>query len=185
MPADTTTEQAFRELAPALHRWFTVRGAGHDADDLVQETFLRVHAQLADAQDIHNREAWIRTVARNLFLDRIRRRSTLPLADTGDLPAPEPDDEDHALDHHVGAWLRHFLTTLPEPYRVAVDLAEVQGLNQQQVADRLSLSLSGAKSRIQRGRDLLRRRLLDCCHVEVDRRGHVLDVMRRKPECDC
>lgn len=184
MPADAT-EQAFLDLAPALHRWFTVRGAGDEADDLVQETFLRVHAHLATSPDVRSLEAWIRTVARNLFLDRVRRRSPAPLPDDLDLPAPAPDDEDRTLDRQVGTWLRYFLTTLPDAYRAAVELAEVDGLDQQQIATKLELSLSGAKSRIQRGRDLLRRRVLDCCHVELDRRGHVLEVKRRNDRCRC
>jgi len=60
---------------------------------------------------------------------------------------------------------------LPEKYRVAIRLSEVEGA-QQDVADRLGLSLSGAKSRIQRGRLLLKGVLVQCCTFHRDRRGN-------------
>ncbi len=65
--------------------------------------------------------------------------------------------------------------SLPDGYREAVELAEVEGLPQQEIADRLGLSLSGAKSRIQRGRVMLRDALEACCHFEFDSRGNMMD----------
>jgi RNA polymerase sigma-70 factor (ECF subfamily) len=57
-----------------------------------------------------------------------------------------------------------------------VRLAEIEGLPQQEVADRLGLSLSGAKSRIQRGRAMFKKELEQCCRFEFDRRGNLMDV---------
>ena len=72
---------------------------------------------------------------------------------------------------------------LPEKYREALRLVDLQGLSRQLAADRLGLSLSGAKSRVQRARVQLKALYLDCCHVEFDRTGHVLGF---EPHCaDC
>jgi RNA polymerase sigma-70 factor, ECF subfamily len=60
---------------------------------------------------------------------------------------------------------------LPEPYREAMKLVDFEGLSQQQLADRMDISLSGAKSRVQRARQQLREMVLDCCRVEWDGRG--------------
>ena len=67
------------------------------------------------------------------------------------------------------------IRSLPDGYWEAVQLAEVEGLPQQAVADRLGLSLSGAKSRIQRGRAMLKDALDQCCHFEFDSRGNMMD----------
>jgi RNA polymerase sigma-70 factor (ECF subfamily) len=67
---------------------------------------------------------------------------------------------------------------LPQPYREAVELAEFEGLTQRALADRLGISLSGAKSRVQRAREQLRTMLLDCCRIETDARGGVVDCQR-------
>ena len=64
---------------------------------------------------------------------------------------------------------------LPSAYREALTLTEIDGLTQAEMGRRLGLSLSGAKSRVQRGRAIVRDQLLDCCHVELDRRRHIID----------
>lgn len=72
--------------------------------------------------------------------------------------------------------MEELIAQLPETYREAVRLAEIDGFTQQEVADRLGLSLSGAKSRIQRGRVMLSDVLEQCCRFEFDRRGNLMDV---------
>ena len=67
------------------------------------------------------------------------------------------------------------MNRLPPAYRRAVTLAELEGLTQREVASSLGLSLSGAKSRVQRGRQMLAESLQDCCRVEFDRRGGIAD----------
>jgi RNA polymerase sigma-70 factor (ECF subfamily) len=64
---------------------------------------------------------------------------------------------------------------LPEPYRTALKLADLEGLSQQDIADREGISLSGAKSRVQRARRQLGDMIRDCCRVERDARGNVID----------
>jgi RNA polymerase sigma-70 factor (ECF subfamily) len=71
---------------------------------------------------------------------------------------------------------------LPDTYRDALLLTEYQGLNQRQMADRLGISFSGAKSRVQRARRMLRDMLLTCCHFELDRRGAIIDYYQH---CCC
>lgn len=75
------------------------------------------------------------------------------------------------------------MTELPEKYRQALLLTDIQGLTQQQLADQLNLSLSGAKSRVQRAREKLKDVLLGCCHLEFDRRGQVMAYQPQEPNC--
>jgi RNA polymerase sigma-70 factor (ECF subfamily) len=79
------------------------------------------------------------------------------------------------------------IDNLPEPYREAIVLTELEGLTQQQLAERAGLSLSGAKSRVQRGRAMLKAELEACCRFEFDQRGRVMDCEPRRrqpcPEC--
>ena len=78
---------------------------------------------------------------------------------------------------------------LPEPYRRAVTLTELDGLTQKDAAERLGLSLSGMKSRVGRGRGKLKELLLGCCNVELDSRGAVVDYEHRSGktcgDCGC
>jgi hypothetical protein len=76
---------------------------------------------------------------------------------------------------------------LPPRYRDALILTEWQGMSQDELAKKVGLSVSGAKSRVQRARSQLKQLLLDCCRFEIDRRGNVIDyTSRAKSECrDC
>ena len=73
------------------------------------------------------------------------------------------------------------IDALPEPYREAIILTELEGLTQKELGERLGISLSGAKSRVQRGREQLKQALVDCCKFEFDRRGRVIDCEPRSP----
>jgi len=154
-----------------------------DADDILQEVFLRVHRHLCCSPDWERPEAWFYQIARNLIIDYYRQRpwnelpDDLPLPDENGSPAAELDSEPQ-----LALSLRETLDALPEPYRQALILTEYEGLNQKELAEKLGLSLSGAKSRVQRARQKLRDLLLECCHFELDRRGRVIDYY---PRCCC
>ncbi len=81
------------------------------------------------------------------------------------------------------ASFRRMIHRLPGPYREAILLTEFEGLSQVEMARRLGISVSGAKSRVQRGRQQLKNMLLDCCHFEFDRRGRVFDCQARRNDC--
>ena len=71
------------------------------------------------------------------------------------------------------------MAALPSPYREAVTLTELQGMTQKDAAEMLGISLSGMKSRVQRGRQRIREMLQACCGIALDARGHVLSYERR------
>ncbi len=156
---------------------------GHLAGDLLQETFVRIHEGLGSLKDDERVLAWVYRVARNTIADHFRSTAEKRADEAADVPAQEPELDNYNED--VGQWLLEMLPSIPDRYRAAVELAEVEGLTQREVGERLGLSLSGAKSRVQRGRALLRDMLLGCCHLEFDRRGNVVDYERRGTCSSC
>ena len=74
---------------------------------------------------------------------------------------------------------------LPASYRDALVVTEFEGVSQVDAAHALGLSVSGMKSRVQRGREKLKAMLLDCCEVELDRRGSITDYRSRSGDCGC
>jgi RNA polymerase sigma-70 factor, ECF subfamily len=83
----------------------------------------------------------------------------------------------------IAAGLKNFIACLPEKYRQALLLTEFEGFSQLRLAESLGISLSGAKSQVQRGRAQLRQALLECCHFEFDRRGNLQDYIPRQECC--
>ena len=99
--------------------------------------------------------------------------------------ADEPDRRSETSAQRFTGWQDEMIGQLPEKYQQALRLAEIEGLPPWAIADRLGLSLSGAKSRIQRGRALLKRELEACCRFEFDRRGNLMDVIPKPGRCGC
>jgi len=172
------TELLWERFASDLAAWFRGRGVGADAaEDLLQETFLRLHDRRESLADEDRVAGWVRRVARNVWIDHLRRSGAHP---TEEAAEPQAEGQPDEVEAAVAGWLRGFVAALPEPYREAVELSELEGLSQAEVAERQGLSLSGAKSRVQRGRAKLREALLACCAFEFDRRGGLVGWSRRR-----
>jgi RNA polymerase sigma-70 factor (ECF subfamily) len=166
----TTPAQVWRDWQAALRRYVGRRvRQPADTDDVLHEVFLKIEAHLAQLREPGRLAAWLYRIADHAIADHYRNQrpwDELP----EDLPAPtatEPVDGIEAL----AACLLPMIETLPETYRNAVLWSEIDSLPQREVAERLGISLSGAKSRVQRGREKLRAIVLDCCHVEPDGDG--------------
>jgi RNA polymerase sigma-70 factor (ECF subfamily) len=152
------------------------------AEDVLQEVFLKVHQQVEMLKDVRKLESWLYQIARNAIIDYYRSsRPTVSLeaSDALDLPEDAPDDD---IISELFPSVRAMIRSLPEHDRQALVLTEYQGLTQKELSERLGLSFSGAKSRVQRAREKLKQQLLACCHFELDHRGHVINY---QPRCQC
>jgi len=157
-----------------------VRSAS-EAEDILHDVFLKMLASLASAQRVDHLRAWLFTVARNAVTDHFRGKRPMQ-----ELPAelaghgPEPGAERH---EDMGACLRPMIDALPERIRAALVLADLEGVRQRDVAVRLGISLPAAKSRILRGRRMIRGMIEECCHLELDARGGIMDYAVKPKGC--
>jgi RNA polymerase sigma-70 factor (ECF subfamily) len=184
-PADATTlDSLWSELGGDLRRYVAKRVPEGAVDDLHQEIFARVLARREELRDSDRVAPWVFRIARSVVVDHLRARRV----EVMDAEALAVQDEEGDADQSVrvlARWLAAMVSTLPEPYREAIELTELQGVAQAEAARRVGVSYSGFKSRVQRGRAKLREILQDCCAVELDVRGAVIDYQARceKPDC--
>lgn len=165
----------------ALHRFVLGRVRDRDAaEDIVHDVLLRGWAQRERLRDEAKLLAWLHQMTRNAIVDHYRAaRPSEELPE--ELTAPE--NEADAV-RELAPCLTPLIAQLPEGYRTAIELSEIEGLTQQETAQRLGITLSGAKSRVQRGRAKLQEMLLACCAVERDHRGAIVDYEpKAKPAC--
>ena len=152
-----------------------------DAEDILQEVFLKIHNSIGQLENKERLPAWLYRICRNAVIDYYRaRRREIDLSE--DL-AVETATYESDPETELAAGLRGMIGCLPEKYRQALILTELDGMKQAELADHLNLSLSGAKSRVQRGREMLREELLACCHFEFDRRGKIIHYVPRRDYC--
>lgn len=191
------TERVWIDMHAGLLR-FVGRRVRHDADaeDIVQRVFLKVHESLAGLKDADRLHAWIYQVTRRAIADHYRSpavRREVPMESEeapDDALRAAPDDE---ADREAGSeafrelasCLHPLVAQLTAADQEALRLVEVEGLSQIEAADKLGLSVSGMKSRVQRARGRLRHIVEDCCRIDLDRRGGIIGYRsRRRDRCD-
>lgn len=174
-----TTEMrgAWRELEQKLRPFVARRVRGVDAEDVLQDIFLRMQRGLCQLRDEQRFGPWVYQVARNAILDHQRTVQRCPLTAlhaAAEPAAPADEEDDGAVERELATYIAPFVAALPSPYREALTLTELEGLTQKDAAVMLGVSLSGMKSRVQRGRARLRVMLEECCDITVDARGRVI-----------
>ena len=155
-------------------------GASADADDILQNVFVKIHTHIHTLRKQDRLATWVYQITRNAIIDSYRARhphQSMP-ADLGAWDAPQESDPAT----QIGEYLRILVNGLAPKYRTAIILAEYNGLTSEELGRRLGLSVSGAKSRLQRARSQLRKQLLDCCRFEFDHAGNLLDY-EPNPNC--
>jgi RNA polymerase sigma factor (sigma-70 family) len=159
-----TWEEVVRDHSARVYRQaYRLTGNQHDAEDLTQDVFVRVFRAL-DGYQPGSFEGWLHRITTNLFLDRMRRRSRLRFDGFTDgaedrLPAGSPTPELAYADASFDADVEQALGRLPETFRLAVVLCDVEGLTYEEIAAALGVKLGTVRSRIHRGRGLLRQEL--------------------------
>jgi RNA polymerase sigma-70 factor, ECF subfamily len=156
---------------------------------------LRIHRSSGELEHVERVTGWIYRIASNAIVDYYRKpaRRELPAGwqlDVEDAVVSESasvsDEANTAeLRGELAQCLSPLIERLPASYRQALVLTELDGFTQTEAAARLGLSVSGMKTRVQRARGQLKELLLDCCHVELDRRRGVSGFRSRRGPCEC
>jgi len=176
------------ELSPPLRR-FLRRYIGEEAaaEDLLQETLIRVARGLPSFQGRASLKTWAFSIATRVAADHLRQPSRrvriVALGEPADSPeaglAAPPEVEERLVIDEMNACVRQFVDSLPEDYRAALVLHDLEGLSVAETAEISGCSLPTAKIRIHRARARLREILRQECDFYHDR----ADVLRcdRKP----
>lgn len=153
-------DELVRQHADRVYRLaYRLSGNQHDAEDLTQETFIRVFRSVQNYQP-GTFEGWLHRITTNLFLDMVRRRSRIRMEALPDdydrVPADDPNPEQIYHDARLNADLQAALDSLPPEFRAAVVLCDIEGLSYEEIGATLGVKLGTVRSRIHRGRHAIR-----------------------------
>ncbi len=144
------------------------------AEDLTQQALTKLFAAVAEGKNVKSLAAFLATTARNAVIDHYR--TTRPFAGLPELPDDSHEvDEAGPIRRRIAGWMPATVEGLPEPYRSTLRMTEIEGLSYGTVSARLGVTISAVKSRVRRGREMIRRDLLNCCRFSYDAAGRVVD----------
>ncbi|HXV59102.1 MAG TPA: RNA polymerase sigma factor SigZ [Vicinamibacteria bacterium] len=186
------TEAVWREFHQRLRSYLRKRVANEaDAEDLLQDVFTRIHENAHRLGELRSVSGWVHSITRNAVVDFYRsegsRAGRFAVADAGDVDANgSTEDSASPARDELAACIEPLLTQIHPRYAVPLSLTELNGATQKDAAERMGLTLSAMKSRVSRGRRKLKELLLQCCHVELDRRQGIADFESRNATfCTC
>ncbi len=189
-----------------------VKSKSH-ASDILQDVFIKVHINRNQLKEVEKLESWLFRITRNTITDHFRKNQkqlkltneipameveefslekTKNLEFMADLYAQRLDEFDVEIDSDLEKAIEFFKTMCPfmeklDPkYAEAIFWVDWHGMPQKEFSEKVGISLSGAKSRVQRGREHLKSLFNQCCEFVYDKRGKVIDYNRRPSSgCDC
>ena len=179
----------FLEYEEKLKSFIRKRVADEDdRKDLLQQVLLKLYRHCEKLPEVKNMQAWLYQVTRNTLTDYFKegmrftnnlQAEGTPDCGCGKVGAPRmvqhtevPDEE---IKKEFLEYLRPMISLLPEKYGQPLIMSDLEGIPQQEIANRLGMSLSGAKSRVQRAREKLRELMMQCFILEFSKNGGILN----------
>jgi RNA polymerase sigma-70 factor, ECF subfamily len=148
-------------------------------EDIVHDVFLKVQGKIHQVKESDKLFGWIYQITRNTITDHYRKNSKVIKPSDLDWESAAPN-----FNECVSVVIVELIPTLPEKYRIPLEMTEIQNLSQLEVAEKLNLSYTAAKTRVQRARKLLREKIDEVLVVKTDGYGNVTVCRNRTACCD-
>jgi RNA polymerase sigma-70 factor (ECF subfamily) len=140
-------------------------------NDILQDVLIKVYKFCISKSGVKNIRSWLFQIAHNTIIDHYRRQSKFTPLDN--LPDIKNEDENLAF-ADATHYILPMLQFLPDEYAIPLRLSDIDNMKQSEIAKKLNLTLSAAKSRIQRARQLLKAEFITCCNFETDSHGNII-----------
>ncbi|MDC9721999.1 MAG: sigma-70 family RNA polymerase sigma factor [Urechidicola sp.] len=148
------------------------------AEDLVQETFIKIHIKLSNLKDASKLKSWIFSIARNTTLDYFKTTSKKINFSTDELSY-----EEETTTHTERDCLLAHIMNLDKKYRTPLFLSDIKGIKQIEIAKQLNIPLSTIKSRVQRARRKIAQGYIECCDYQLSEKGVLVGEHKEKEDC--
>ncbi len=158
--------------------------SSEDAEDILQNVFIKISSNLDKLAEEVKLKNWIYTITRNAIIDYYRinankKKVAVNEEISDDILEPEEDpDPTKGLDQCMSS----MIGLLPDEYRDIIIESEIKGVKQKDLADKYGIAYPSMRSKVQRGRERLKQLFYNCCHIETDKLGNVIEA-RGKTDC--
>lgn len=178
-------ESIWKEYRERLLKFVKIRIRNPEiVEDIIQDVFLKVHNKIDSLQSKEKIQSWLYQITRNTIIDYYRgEKNTIELPE--ELPDVLEDTNDKVL-QELSECLIPMINKLPIHYKDAIIFFDINGMTHKEISRNQGISVSGSKSRVQRGRTILKKMLIDCCQFEYDHNGQLKNYEEKSKSCvDC
>ncbi|MTI31525.1 sigma-70 family RNA polymerase sigma factor, partial [Xanthovirga aplysinae] len=142
------------------------------ADELTQEVLMKTYKVCCSDKEIKNVRSWLFQISQNIVYDHFKKQKR-QINEVVDKPEPK----EATVYKELAEYVEPLLGLLPDKYAIPLQLSDIEGLKQEEIANKLNLGLSATKSRIQRARNLLQKEISSCFYLDKDANGNLTDFL--------
>ena len=153
-----------------------------DVDDLMQEIFMKIHAHLPHLREREKLSSWIYRIAENTLNDYYRKDRGRETEYDENRAARGDQNEEDPLEGIEGC-IEAFIARLPDKYREPLVMSDIEGMSQKDIAEKMEISYSGLKSRVQRGREMIKEMFVECCRLSIGEDGKLTGEVGDMDDC--
>lgn len=136
------------------------------AKDTTQEVLLKMHKSCCSDKEIKNVNSWLFQIAHNTVIDQLRQQNKVVHESVEKI-----EEADESVWQELAECVEPLIKLLPEKYAIPLKMSDIEGIKQADIAVKLDIGLSAAKSRIQRARTMLKEEIVRCCNLETNKNG--------------
>jgi RNA polymerase sigma-70 factor (ECF subfamily) len=179
-----TTENIWNDFHQELKNFILKKVKDENiANDILQDVFIKIIDNSDKIEKATSVQNYVYAIARNTTNDHFRSIAKKTEIENEILPFSE--EESQSLNATIAnCCIKPFIKQLPDKYQVALTKTEFESVSQKELAEQLNISYSGAKSRVQRGKEKLKELILDCCNFPSDRYGNLQPAETKNCNCD-
>lgn len=152
----------------------------YKAEDILQEIFIKLYKNIDQLDDPDKLKPWLYKITNNTIIDYYRKRKDTAVQIEELEGVPEYQEESSNMNEEILTCLKSFLYELPDKYRDPLVMYEFKGMKHKDISEELNISMSGSKTRIQRAREKLKEALCQCCNIEFDAYGNIIDYKKKE-----
>ncbi len=155
----------------------------YDTEDILQDIFLKIYINIDKLDDQSKLEAWLYKITKNTIIDYYRKKKDISVDVEKFEKGFEEDNYSDNMNEEISKCLKKMIFELPKNYQEIIELYDMIGMKHKEISEKLGVTISCSKMRVQRAKTKLKEILLECCDFEIDSFGNILDYKLKKTEC--
>lgn len=181
---DDKIKYIWNEFSSELYKYINSKVKNEcDAEDILQDIFVKIYKNIDKVDEQTKLKSWIYKITKNTIIDYYRKKKDIPVDIKKLDKGLEGDNNSENMNEEISKCLEKMIFELPEKYQEVIELYDMKGMKHKEISEKLNVTISGSKMKVQRSKAKLKEILLQCCDFEVDAFGNIIDYKQKNTEC--
>ncbi|PAB60114.1 RNA polymerase sigma factor SigZ [Anaeromicrobium sediminis] len=181
---DDKVKYIWNEFSSELYKYINGKVKNKcDAEDILQDIFVKIYKNIDKVDKQSKLKSWIYKITKNTIIDYYRKKKDITVDIEKLEKGLEEDNNSDNMNEEISKCLEKMIFELPKKYQEVIELYDMKGMKHKEISEKLHVTMSCSKMRVQRAKAKLKDILLECCDFEIDTYGNIIDYKQKKTNC--